>query len=182
MFLIAIGILVTSKGPMIYRAPRIGYKGKPFYIYKFRTMYVNADASPAFITSVVTDKANSSKPQNFMFKLQKDSRITPFGGLLRKFSLDELPSVFNVAKGDLSIVGPRPAQPSEVRNYSEWEKRRLDTKPGITGLWQVLQWGELNWDSMMELDLVYMENRSFWLDLKIITRALIVTLTTRASS
>ena len=117
------------------------------------------------------------KKYGVMFKLKKDPRLTSVGGFLRRTSLDELPQFFNVLKGEMSLIGPRPPMPEEVAQYSNWQKRRMGVKPGITGLWQVSGRSHLPFDDMVRLDIYYIENWSLWLDLKILLRTVPVVLT-----
>jgi exopolysaccharide biosynthesis polyprenyl glycosylphosphotransferase len=152
-------IKLTSKGPVLFKQERIGLNGKKFLIYKFRTMEANASSK---LKNLIKD---SSKP---LFKVDNDPRITPIGNYLRKTSIDELPQFFNVLKGDMSIVGPRPQVEAEIKLYKGDESRRLFVKPGITGLWQTSGRSDLDWERAVKLDLYYVENYSIILDLQII--------------
>jgi lipopolysaccharide/colanic/teichoic acid biosynthesis glycosyltransferase len=169
---VALAVKATSRGPVIFRQVRIGRMMKPFMILKFRTM--RADADPGihhhyvswFITS--SDKAQG-QDKNQVFKLTSDPRITPIGHFLRKTSLDELPQLWNVLKGDMSLVGPRPPLWYELQQYKPWHRHRvLEVKPGITGLWQVSGRSRTTFDEMVRLDLRYARTRSLWTDLKIL--------------
>jgi exopolysaccharide biosynthesis polyprenyl glycosylphosphotransferase len=166
-FMLAIALLVRfdSKGPIFYKAARIGRKGRTFSCYKFRTMVVNADRLKA-------DLAHMNERKGVLFKIVNDPRITRVGRLLRKYSLDELPQFYNVLRGDMSMVGPRPPIASEVEQYDLAHLRRLDVLPGITGLWQVEARQDPSFDSYISLDTAYVENWSFWLDLKILARTI----------
>jgi exopolysaccharide biosynthesis polyprenyl glycosylphosphotransferase len=164
---IAIAIKITAPGPVFYRSDRIGKKGRVFKCIKFRTMVVDADRKRAEIMHL-------NEREGILFKVTNDPRITPIGRILRKYSLDELPQFFNVLKGDMSIVGPRPPIGSEVRQYKLDHLRRLDVMPGITGLWQVYARQDPSFDSYISLDLAYVENWNIWLDLKIILRTVTV--------
>jgi exopolysaccharide biosynthesis polyprenyl glycosylphosphotransferase len=170
MLLIAIAIKVESwrtntKGPIFYRAARIGRKGRTFICYKFRTMVPNADKMKA-------DLAHMNEREGVLFKIVNDPRITRVGRVLRKYSFDELPQFYNVLRGDMSLVGPRPPIASEVEQYDLAHLRRLDVLPGITGLWQVEARQDPSFDSYISLDTAYVENWSFWLDLKILARTI----------
>jgi lipopolysaccharide/colanic/teichoic acid biosynthesis glycosyltransferase len=169
---VALAVKATSRGPVIFRQVRIGRMMKPFMIVKFRTMRANADSGihhdyvSWFITS--SDKAQG-QDKNQVFKLTNDPRITPIGHFLRKTSLDELPQLWNVLKGDMSLVGPRPPLWYELQQYKPWHRYRvLEVKPGITGLWQVSGRSRTTFDEMVRLDLRYARTRSLWTDLKIL--------------
>jgi exopolysaccharide biosynthesis polyprenyl glycosylphosphotransferase len=165
MLLVALAIKLTSAGPVFYRAERIGLNGKPFAMLKFRSMLADADQRRL----ALIDLNEGSGP---LFKLRHDPRVTPLGRWLRRFSLDELPQLFNVLTGQMSIVGPRPPLRSEVMTYSGHVHRRLLVKPGITGLWQVSGRSDLSWEESVRLDLYYVENWSFIQDLVISWRTL----------
>jgi lipopolysaccharide/colanic/teichoic acid biosynthesis glycosyltransferase len=173
---IAIAIKLTSKGPIFFRQKRVGQYGEQFVFLKFRSMYVNNDASvhKAFVTQLIAGNAQSQPVNgngNGVYKLTKDSRITRIGGFLRRTSLDELPQFINVLRGDMSLVGPRPAIAYEVEAYDIWHRRRvLEAKPGITGLWQVNGRSRIKFDDMVRLDLRYAKTWSPWMDLKILLR------------
>ena len=172
--LIAILIKLDSSGPVFYTQTRVGLKGKTFKMYKFRSMIVNAH-------DMLPKLQELNEVKGFIFKIKKDPRITRFGKILRRFSLDELPQLINVFKGQMSIIGPRPPIPREVEKYSEWHKRRLDVLPGITGLWQVSGRNELSFDVMVKLDLYYIENWSLWLDMRILLKTVQAVLSTRGA-
>jgi lipopolysaccharide/colanic/teichoic acid biosynthesis glycosyltransferase len=176
MFIIAVLIKLTSPGPVLFKQVRIGLLGKPFRLLKFRTMRVDCDQSvhKEYVKKLITEANESENPnsaESRIFKLLNDVRITSFGRFLRRFSLDELPQLFNVLIGDMSLVGPRPHPEYECEHYKRWYCQRLaDTKPGITGLWQVEGRGTTNYDEMIRLDLRYIRSWSIWLDLKIILK------------
>lgn len=171
-FLIAAAIKLTSRGPVLFRQKRIGEHGTAFTFLKFRSMYVNNDPREhqeyvrQLIAGQAEKKAGSKKA---IFKLVNDPRITPVGRLLRRTSLDELPQLINVLRGEMSLVGPRPPVPYEVEAYATWHRRRLlEAKPGITGLWQVHGRSRVEFDDMVRLDLRYARDCSPLLDLKIL--------------
>lgn len=172
--LIAVLIKLDSRGPIFYTQERVGMDGRLFLLYKFRTMVANADSElhreyqRAFIAGRA--EANLGNDQKPTYKLFADPRITRVGKFLRKTSLDEVPQLLNVLLGDMSIVGPRPPIPYEVEAYELWHRKRLDMKPGLTGLWQVSGRNRLPFEEMVRLDLFYIENWSLLLDMKIIIR------------
>jgi exopolysaccharide biosynthesis polyprenyl glycosylphosphotransferase len=172
--LIALLIKLDSRGPVFYTQERVGMDGRLFLLYKFRTMDANADSElhreyqRAFIAGRA--EANLGNEQKPTYKLLADPRITRVGKLLRKTSIDEVPQLWNVLLGDMSVVGPRPPIPYEVEAYELWHRKRLDMKPGLTGLWQVSGRNRLPFEEMVRLDLFYIENWSLLLDLKIIVR------------
>jgi exopolysaccharide biosynthesis polyprenyl glycosylphosphotransferase len=162
---IAIAVKLDSPGPIFYASERIGKKALVFKCIKFRTMVRDADRRRAEIMHM-------NERQGILFKMNNDPRITRVGRLLRKYSLDELPQFFNVIKGDMSVVGPRPPIASEVKQYNLAHLRRLDVTPGITGLWQVQARQDPSFDSYISLDVAYIESWSVWLDIKIILRTI----------
>lgn len=169
----AIAVRFGSSGPVLFRQERVGMDGRIFLCYKFRTMYANADEAihrEAYQKNISGDAAaNAGDGSSPVYgKVKDDPRITAVGRWLRRSSIDELPQVLNVLKGDMSIVGPRPPIPYEVEDYELWHRKRLDMKPGITGLWQVSGRNRLTFEEMVKIDLYYIENWSIWLDLKII--------------
>ncbi|MDT3700866.1 MAG: sugar transferase [Thermincola sp.] len=163
-------IKLDSPGPVIFKQKRVGKNGDLFDFYKFRSMVVNAEELRA-------ELAAANEADGPVFKIREDPRVTRVGRFLRKYSLDELPQLLNVIKGDMSLVGPRPPLPSEVEEYGNIEWRRLEVIPGITGLWQISGRSEVSFRKWMELDVYYIENWSFWLDLKILLRTIPVVLT-----
>ena len=157
---IAVVVRLTSEGPAFFRQERVGRHGKTFRIWKFRTMNVDAEAHRI-------DLLHRNEHDGKLFKIRHDPRMTPVGRFLRRWSIDELPQLFNVLVGHMSIVGPRPPLPSEVENFEEGARRRLLVKPGLTGLWQVSGRADLAWNETVRLDLYYVENWSPALDLMI---------------
>jgi exopolysaccharide biosynthesis polyprenyl glycosylphosphotransferase len=178
--LIALLIKFDSKGPVFYAQERVGMDGRIFLVYKFRTMRMDADSEihreyqRKFIAGDAA--ANVGDAQKPAYKLRDDPRITRIGRLLRRLSLDEVPQLFNVLRGDMSVVGPRPPIPYEVEAYELRHRKRLDMKPGVTGLWQVSGRNRLPFEEMVKLDLFYIENWSLLFDLKIILRTVMVML------
>jgi exopolysaccharide biosynthesis polyprenyl glycosylphosphotransferase len=162
---IAIAIKLDSHGPIFYSSERMGKKGRVFRCTKFRTMVIDAETRRAEIMHM-------NERDAVLFKITNDPRVTKLGRFLRKYSLDELPQFFNVLRGDMSVVGPRPPLASEVQEYKLSHLRRLDVTPGITGLWQVQGRQDPSFDSYVSLDVTYIENWSIWLDLKIIARTI----------
>jgi lipopolysaccharide/colanic/teichoic acid biosynthesis glycosyltransferase len=176
IFLIVAALVkVTSPGPVFFRQVRVGAKARPFTMLKFRSMRTNASATihqeyvTSFISGVAPPVLTGAAKVTAVFKLTNDPRITPVGGFLRKTSLDELPQLWNVLCGTMSLVGPRPPLQYEVDQYKPWHCRRLlEAKPGITGLWQVEGRSRTTFDEMVRLDLRYARNCSLWTDLKIL--------------
>lgn len=161
LLIIAICIKVDDpKGPVFYSQIRVGKDGKHFKMFKFRSMVTNADQ----LLEKLRDK---NEVDGAMFKIKNDPRITRVGRIIRKYSLDELPQLANVVLGSMSIVGPRPPLVSEVAEYTDYDKQRLIVKPGATGMWQVGGRNDVSFDEMVRLDLTYIQERSIWLDLKI---------------
>ncbi len=168
-------IKLTSKGPVLFRQERMGQYGKPFTVLKFRSMRTDCDSRihqeyvSQFIAGKVEGKPAEASGAAPVFKIQKDPRITPIGQFMRKTSLDEVPQFWNVLRGDMSLVGPRPPIAYEFRAYDVWHRRRvLEIKPGITGLWQVEGRSRTRFDDMVRLDLRYARSWSIWLDLRIL--------------
>jgi len=178
--LIALLIKLDSRGPVFYKQERVGMDGRVFLFYKFRTMHAGTDDARHREYQRMYIKgqpdSNLGDAQRPAYKLRGDERVTRLGRLLRKLSLDELPQLFNVLRGDMSVVGPRPPIPYEVESYELWHRKRLDMKPGITGLWQVSGRNRLPFDEMVRMDLYYIENWSLLLDMKIILQTLPVML------
>jgi lipopolysaccharide/colanic/teichoic acid biosynthesis glycosyltransferase len=183
MLLIALPVLVTvaiairlgEGGAVLFRQRRCGLNGRVFTLYKFRTMIEGAEER-------LEEVAHLNEMNGPVFKSSRDPRITWLGRWLRRFSLDELPQLWNVLKGDMSLVGPRPPIPEEVARYERWQRRRLAMKPGLTCLWQIRGRNEIDFEEWMKLDLEYIDNWSPWLDLKILARTLPVVLTGRGAS
>lgn len=164
LFLVLI-ILIKKEdgGPAFYSQERIGKDEKPFKMWKFRSMIVNAD-------KMVEQLEEQNEIDGAMFKIKDDPRVTKIGHVIRKYSLDELPQLWNVLKGDMSLVGPRPPLPMEVEDYTPYDKLRLTVMPGCTGLWQVTKRNDADFDEMVELDLEYINNSSLWFDFKILLK------------
>jgi exopolysaccharide biosynthesis polyprenyl glycosylphosphotransferase len=170
--LLGLGLAVrfSSRGPALFKQIRVGRTGEPFMMYKFRSMYVDAEERKAELAGL------NERAEGLLFKMRDDPRITPVGGFLRKWSLDELPQFINVLKGDMSLVGPRPPLPAEVARYSGDVHRRLMVKPGLTGLWQISGRSNLEWDESVRLDLRYVENWSLAMDFVILWRTVFAVL------
>ena len=176
VFLItALLVKLTSPGPIIFSQVRVGRFGRHFKFYKFRSMYIDAEARKAELL-----KHNESG-DGVIFKMKHDPRITPIGRFIRKFSIDELPQLFNVILGDMSLVGPRPPLPSEVRTYTLEERKRLNITPGITCLWQVSGRSELPFSKQIALDKEYIASRSVWKDFLILLKTIPAILTGRGA-
>jgi lipopolysaccharide/colanic/teichoic acid biosynthesis glycosyltransferase len=174
--LIALLIKITSKGPVLFRQERVGRRGRSFKCFKFRSMHVSNDPAihMEYVRQFITSSRHSMPkpaPLDGVYKIKSDPRVTRVGRLLRKTSLDELPQFWNVLKGEMSLVGPRPAIPYEIECYDVWHRRRvLDVKPGITGLWQVSGRSRTSFDEMVRLDLRYARTWSVWLDFAILLK------------
>ena len=165
MLPVAIGLKLTSPGPVLFKQKRSGLRGRLFTMYKFRSMVTNAEMLKAEL-EVFNEMTGP------VFKIRDDPRITPLGRFLRRTSIDELPQLWNVLVGDMSLVGPRPPIPSEVQQYDPWHRRRLSMKPGLTCIWQISGRNRIGFDQWMKLDMQYIDNWSLWLDLKILVRTL----------
>ena len=176
MLLTAIAVKITSPGPVIFKQLRLGVKGRQFHLYKFRSMYSNIDDQihREYVTNLIKgelQKIDQGCEEGRLYKMKNDPRVTPLGRIIRKTSIDELPQLFNVFKGEMSLVGPRPPIPYEVERYEPWHLRRIfEVKPGITGLWQVDGRSKTSFDNMVRLDLRYVQNWSLWLDIKILVK------------
>ncbi len=162
---VAIAIRLDSPGPVLFRQERVGRHGKPFILYKFRSMYQDAEAQ----LEKLRDKNEAAGP---LFKMRDDPRVTRVGRIIRRTSIDELPQLINVFRGEMSLVGPRPGLASEVAQYQDWHRKRLEVLPGLTGLWQVSGRSNLTFDEMVMLDIYYAENWSLSLDLRIMLRTI----------
>jgi len=170
VFLITgIFVKVTSRGSIIFKQTRIGKGGKLFTLYKFRTMNTNAERQKLKLVKL-------NEVSGPTFKMANDPRITKIGKILRKYSIDELPQLFNVLKGDMSIVGPRPSLPSEVAKYKNWQIERLSVKPGLTCIWQVSGRNKIGFDEWMRLDIKYIRNKCMRLYILLIFKTLKVVL------
>ncbi|EEH96849.1 sugar transferase [Clostridium tertium] len=167
--LIIVGILIKfeSKGPIVFTQKRVGKDGKEFDMYKLRSMVVNAEE----IKEKLKEQNEMSGP---MFKMKDDPRITKVGKFIRKTSIDELPQLVNILKGDMSLVGPRPSLPNEVKEFETWMLKRLNVKPGLTCYWQVMGRNNIDFEDWMKLDVKYVNERSFWLDIKLIFKTVFV--------
>ena len=164
-FVVAALIKLDSRGPVFFRQIRIGRNQQPFYCYKFRSMTADAEERKR-------EMSHLNEVDGPVFKIRNDPRITRTGRALRKCSLDELPQLWNVVRGEMSLVGPRPPLPSEVEQYEDWMMRRLTVMPGITGLWQVSGRSNTNFVEWMRLDMNYVDKCSMWLDIKILMRTI----------
>ncbi len=160
----AIAIRIDSPGPVLFRQTRVGKRGRPFTMYKFRSMRPTAEAEKSAL-----EDANESA-DGVLFKMKRDPRVTLVGRLIRRLSIDELPQLLNILRGDMSIVGPRPAVPSEVALYDPEARKRLQTKPGLTCVWQISGRSELSFSEQVDLDLRYLQARSLGKDIAIIAR------------
>jgi exopolysaccharide biosynthesis polyprenyl glycosylphosphotransferase len=159
----ALMIKLEDGGPVFFKQARAGKRGKLFYMHKFRSMVMNAD-------KMKDDLLSQNESGGVIFKMKHDPRITRVGRIIRKLSIDELPQLWNVLKGDMSLVGPRPAIQREVADYGVADRRRLEVIPGITGIWQVSGRSELTFKEQVSLDVQYIENFSFWGDIKILLK------------
>jgi lipopolysaccharide/colanic/teichoic acid biosynthesis glycosyltransferase len=168
-------VKLTDFGPILFRQVRVGLGGKEFVCFKFRSMIQGADE----LKEQLWDQ-NDHK-DSVTFKIRRDPRVTRIGSFLRKTSIDELPQLWNVLRGDMSIVGPRPPVPSEVAEYSAYQRRRLEVKPGLTCIWQVSGRGDVPFDGQIEQDIEYIENRSLWLDIRLIAKTVPAVLSTRGA-
>lgn len=175
--LLALGLLVelTSAGPMLYCQERCGLGGRRFTLYKFRSMVADADERRQELAAL-------NEADGPVFKMRNDPRVTPVGRWMRRFSLDELPQVWNIVKGDMSFVGPRPPLPAEVEKYERWQRRRLRMRPGLTCLWALEGRSQLSFERWMKLDLDYIDNWSLWLDLKIFLKTIPLVLAGRGAA
>lgn len=167
LFIVVVMIKLDSKGPVIFKQKRVGLNGKEFYMYKFRSMVVNAEE----LKEKLAAQNEMSGP---MFKMKEDPRVTRVGKFIRKTSLDELPQLINVIKGDMSLVGPRPSLPNEVKEFEPWMLKRLDVKPGLTCFWQVSGRNDIDFEDWMKLDIKYVNEKSFFLDIKLILKTVLV--------
>lgn len=169
LLVIALAIRLDSKGPAIYTQMRIGKNGKPFKMYKFRSMCVDAEKR-------LSEIRHLNEVDGPVFKIAKDPRITKVGRFIRKVSIDELPQLMNILKGEMSIVGPRPPLPNEVKQYTLYHRQRLNVVPGLTCYWQIGGRSNMSFEQWVALDLKYIRERSVWVDLKIILRTVPVVL------
>jgi lipopolysaccharide/colanic/teichoic acid biosynthesis glycosyltransferase len=180
--LAALAILIDDGRPVFFRQQRIGAQGRRFEMLKLRTMKTAAadNVHRQYVEKWISNGHNAAAAANDdggkVFKLANDSRVTRVGRILRKFSLDELPQIINVVRGDMSLIGPRPALPYEVEQYQDWHRRRLEGLPGITGLWQVSGRNQISFDEMVKLDVQYLEDWSLTSDIGILFRTIPVLL------
>jgi exopolysaccharide biosynthesis polyprenyl glycosylphosphotransferase len=174
LLIISIAIKLGSRGPVIYKSVRPGMAGKPFYCFKFRTMREHAD-------QIQADLEPLNEQSGALFKIRNDPRLTAAGRFLRRFSLDELPQLANVVRGEMSLVGPRPLPMRDFEKLDDWHKKRYLVLPGITGLWQVSGRAELDFDDLVRLDFVYLERWSVFLDLSILLKTIPAVLTRRGA-
>jgi exopolysaccharide biosynthesis polyprenyl glycosylphosphotransferase len=174
LLVIALAVRLTSPGPAIFRQERCGLNGRRFRVYKFRSMISDAEERKAEVAHLSARQTAT--------KIPNDPRLTPLGRYLRRFSLDELPQLFNVIRGEMSLVGPRPAIPSEVAEYKRWQRRRLRMRPGLTCLWALNGRDECDFETWMRLDLQYIDNWSLGLDCKILLRTIPQVLTGKGAS
>ncbi|MCW3062137.1 MAG: sugar transferase [Capsulimonas sp.] len=174
MAAIALGVMITSRGPVLFKQRRVGEGGREFWVYKFRSMVVDAEARRIHLSTL----NEASGP---LFKIRNDPRVTPIGRVLRKLSLDELPQLLNVVKGDMCLIGPRPALPAEVAQYTPRQQARLAAPPGITGLAQVSGRSDLSFEKCIELDLYFINHWSPLLDIRIFLRTISVVLSGRGA-
>jgi lipopolysaccharide/colanic/teichoic acid biosynthesis glycosyltransferase len=181
---IAVAVRLDSPGPVLFRQRRVGRELEPFVVNKFRTMQhgVGHDAHRAFVLDLIAGRKPEQRENGPRFKLAEDERVTRLGRLLRRSSLDELPQLWNVVRGEMSLVGPRPSIPYEVEHYPAHWSARFAVKPGLTGLWQVSGRSELTLEQMAALDVEYVRRRSLRLNLSILARTLPVVLSTRGAS
>ena len=165
--IVACAVKVTSKGPIFFSQKRVGKNGELFEMYKFRSMVVNAEE----LKENLEDQNEMSGP---MFKIKDDPRVTKVGKFIRKTSIDELPQLWNILKGDMSLVGPRPSLPKEVEQFDNWMFKRLSVRPGLTCYWQVSGRNNIDFEDWMKLDVKYVEERNNWIDIKLIFKTIFV--------
>lgn len=165
--IVSCAVKFTSKGPIFFSQKRVGKNGQLFDMYKFRSMVVNAE-------ELKEKLAHQNEMSGPMFKMKDDPRVTNVGKFIRKTSLDELPQLWNVLKGDMSLVGPRPSLPKEVKQFEKWMYKRLTVKPGLTCYWQVNGRNSIDFEDWMKLDISYIEDRNLWIDIKLIFKTVFV--------
>ncbi|MET0558368.1 MAG: sugar transferase [Solirubrobacterales bacterium] len=182
----AIAIRLDSRGSAFFRQRRVGLGQKEFTLYKFRSMRLDADPKGhrEYVTALIKGQAEAApeSDRKSLYKLAVDDRITPVGRWIRRWSIDELPQLFNVVLGNMSLVGPRPAISYEVDEYPTWYLRRFSVKPGMTGLWQVSGRNERTYEEMVRLDVEYAERRSIWLDISILFRTPLTVLSRKGAA
>ncbi len=179
MAIVAVAIKLDSAGPVIFKQTRIGKNHRPFTFYKFRSMYYKADSAvhQQFVKNLISNGSSTDAA----YKLTGDKRITRVGAFIRKTSIDELPQIFNVLIGNMSMVGPRPPIPYEVAEYKTWHHRRLSVAPGVTGLWQVQGRSLVAFDDMVKMDIAYVEQRSLVLDITLLAQTVPAVLSGRGA-
>ena len=165
--IVACAVKFTSKGPVFFSQKRVGKNGELFDMYIFRSMVVNAE-------ELKEKLAHQNEMSGPMFKMKDDPRVTKVGKFIRKTSLDELPQLWNVLKGDMSLVGPRPSLPKEVAQFEKWMYKRLSVKPGLTCFWQVSGRNNIDFEDWMKLDIKYVDERNIWIDIKLIFKTVLV--------
>lgn len=175
LILAALAVRLTSPGKIFFAQERVGRGGRSFRMFKFRSMRVGADAEKAQLAALNECKDGP------IFKIRRDPRITAVGRLLRKLSIDELPQLWNVLRGDMSLVGPRPAVPQEVAQYTARQRQRLMATPGLTCFWQVMGRSDLSFEKQVELDIRYIESRNIWLDIKLLVLTIPAVITGRGA-
>ena len=181
MLIIALLVKKSSPGPVLFALERLGRDGKPFKFYKFRSMEHNSDDAihRQFVAMFIGGDEDGCAEENAgesLFKMKQDPRVNPIGGFLRRTSLDELPQLFNILRGEMSLVGPRPPIAYEIENYQPWHMERLKAVPGLTGLWQVSGRSSVSFEEMVRLDVRYINNWSPWQDAKILLKTIPVVL------
>jgi len=167
LVLVTILVKIESKGPIIFSQDRVGKDGRVFKMYKFRSMVINAE-------ELKEKLANENERTGPMFKIKNDPRITDVGRFIRKTSIDELPQLVNILKGEMTIVGPRPSLPDEVKEFEGWMMKRLNVKPGLTCYWQVSGRNDIEFNEWMELDIKYVQERNILIDAKLILKTFVV--------
>lgn len=167
LLIVMAAIKIESKGPIVFSQVRVGYKGRKFKMYKFRSMVQNAEELKKKLES-------QNEMDGPMFKMKNDPRVTNVGRIIRKTSLDEIPQLINVLKGDMSLVGPRPSLENEVKEFDDWMLKRLDVKPGLTCYWQVSGRNDIDFQDWMKLDIKYVEEQSVLVDIKLILKTILV--------
>jgi exopolysaccharide biosynthesis polyprenyl glycosylphosphotransferase len=172
---VALIIKLTSRGPIFFRQKRVGLHGKPFNMLKFRSMVVNAEELKAKLEAL-------NEQTGPVFKIKNDPRITGIGRFIRKYSIDELPQLLNVLRGEMSVVGPRPPLPGEVEKYAAWQRRRLSVRPGLTCIWQVSGRNQISFEEWMYLDMQYIDNWTLLTDLSLILKTVPVVITGNGAS
>ena len=165
--IVACAVKVTSKGPIFFSQKRVGKNGELFEMYKFRSMVVNAE-------ELKEDLEEQNEMSGPMFKIKDDPRVTKVGKFIRKTSIDELPQLWNILKGDMSLVGPRPSLPKEVEQFDNWMFKRLSVRPGLTCYWQVSGRNNIDFEDWMKLDCRYVDERNLWIDIKLIFKTVFV--------